>query len=155
MLPENHRMIRLWEGRNKAPLIKLLRLNTPRYFAAAEEKDFIVYLEREVDAYYVIEENEEIIGCGGINYGFDDGKSARLSWDIIHPQKHGQGYGSALVKHRLNEIAKHSSVEFIIVRTTVEAEKFYEKFGFVLKYAEKDFWAEGFDLRELHLDIRN
>lgn len=148
-------MIRLWDGSNKNQLIKLFQLNTPGYFAPAEEKDFSTYLEQLVDAYFVIEEKGDIIGCGGINYGIDEGKSARLSWDIIHPKKHGQGYGSALVKHRLNEITKHSNVERVIVRTTVEAEKFYEKFGFVLKHAEKDFWADGFELRELHLEIRS
>ena len=151
----NRAEIRLWDGENKEPLIELLRLQTPRYFAPAEEQDFNVYLENHADNYFTLVEGGTTIGCGGINYGFDGGKTARLSWDIIHPRKQGMGYGSDLVKHRLREIAKHPGIERVVVRTTTEAEKFYEKFGFELVYSEKDFWASGFHLRELHLRLRD
>ncbi|WP_294822766.1 GNAT family N-acetyltransferase [uncultured Flavobacterium sp.] len=74
-----------------------------------------------------------------------------LSWGIIHPDAHGKGIGSALVKFRIAEMQK-LGVEEIGVRTSQHVYQFYEKMGFTLKApVVKDYWAEGFDLYEMEL----
>ena len=151
---KNKAAIRLWDGKNKNRLLELLQLNTPKFFASAEAKDFDAYLDHSAEAYFTVEENGLIVGCGGINYGFDEGKSARLSWDIIHPEKQGMGYGSALVKHRLKEITNDKAVKRVVVRTTPEQAKFYEKFRFKQKHVKKDYWSPGYDLCEMELSFR-
>jgi N-acetylglutamate synthase-like GNAT family acetyltransferase len=49
-------------------VIELLRSNTPTFFAPAEEKDLIAYLDKEIEDYFVVEENSKIIAAAGINY---------------------------------------------------------------------------------------
>jgi len=146
-------MIRKYYAADFAAVIDLLRLNTPHYFEHAEEADLIRYLQTEVNHYFVYELSGQIVGCGGINFGFDGGKTARLSWDIVHPLKQGEGIGKKLTAYRIEQIVKEDIVERICVRTTQMAYQFYEKLGFVLQRIERDYWAKGFDLYEMNQDV--
>lgn len=137
--------IRTYTDSDIDSLLNLLRLNTPEYFAREEEQDFIKYLSEKLDLYFVAEENGAIIGCGGINR-YDDGKTAFISWDIIHPAHQGKGVGAKLTKYRIDVIKKREDVDKIIVRTSQHAFKFYEKMGFTLIEIIKDYWAQGFDM---------
>lgn len=143
-------MIRPYKPSDKSKLIELLRLNIPKYFAQAEEKDFDDYLDNYTEDYFVVEENGEIVGAGGINY-FPDAGLARISWDVIHPDFQGRGIGKQLMQHRLEHIRKDPTLWLVVVRTTQLVYGFYEKMGFALEKTEKDYWAEGFDLYQLRM----
>lgn len=145
-------MIRPYTNSDKEKLVELLRLNTPEFFAVAEEKDFIEYLEHHSQNYFVVEDSGTIIGSGGFNW-FDGGKTARISWDIMHPDFQGKGIGKELTLYRINQIKENPAVSLIVVRTTQLVYKFYEKIGFKLEKTEKDFWAKGFDLYQMTLDV--
>ena len=147
-------MIRQYLKKDKSRIIDLLRLNTPKYFDASEESDLVNYLENEVEEYFVYEENLEIIGAGGINY-FDEDRIARISWDIIAPKSQGKGVGKKMTQYRIHHLRENPKIEFIIVRTTQLAYKFYEKMGFDIEKVEKDFWAKNFDLYQMKLNIKN
>ena len=136
-------MIREYLQTDSAELIRLLRLNVPEAFHPEEEKDFIRYLQDEVEDYFVFEENETILGCGGLNYPDED--IGIISWDIIHPNYHGRGIGRQLMDFRL-DLLERNKVDLAIVRTSQHAFRFYEKFGFKLETVEKDGWAPGFDI---------
>jgi ribosomal protein S18 acetylase RimI-like enzyme len=144
--------LRSYTPLDKDALIALLRLNTPQYFDESEEGDFIRYLDEQVEDYFVVEEDKQIIGSGGINY-VADAKIARISWDIIHPDFQGKGIGKKLTLHRINQIKKNPAIDLVVVRTTQLVYKFYHKLGFELEKIEKDYWAEGFDLYQMRLDL--
>lgn len=146
-------MIRKYYTADFDAIIDLLRLNTPHYFYATEESDLIRYLQTEANHYFVYELSGEIVGCGGINFGFDGGKTARLSWDIIHPLKQGEGIGKRLTTYRMEQMAEDDMVERVCVRTTQMAYQFYEKMGFRLERIELDYWAQGFDLYEMYQNV--
>ena len=93
----------------------------------------------------MIEVDEEVVGSGGINY-FPNEQKARISWDMIHPNFQGKGYGAQLLQHRIRVIQQNGEVTRIIVRTSQLVYPFYEKNGFTLDQVEKDFWEEGYDL---------
>lgn len=133
-------------------LFELMTLNTPDYFATEELDDFIYYLDNFADNYYLVEDENRIVACGGFNLT-DDHKTARISWDIVHPDFHGSGYGSALIKHRVEQILQIPTVEIILVRTSQLVYRFYEKFGLELREVVKDFWAKGFDMYRLDCKI--
>ena len=118
-----------------------------------EEKEFIEYLDHLREDYFVFEENGVVIGCGGINYFLKD-NSARISWDMIHPDFHGRGIGKKLTLHRINKIKENPNINLIAVRTSQLAYKFYGKMGFELKSVEKDFWAEGLDLYLMEMNLK-
>ena len=133
-------------------IIYLLRLNTPKYFAPEEEADLKDYLDNHIDHYYIVEDDGKIIGCGGFNLT-EDKTEAMISWDIIHTDYHCMGVGSALTKFRIDKIMQIKGVNKISVRTSQLVYKFYEKFGFGLKEAIKDYWANGFDMYRMERDI--
>lgn len=145
-------MIRNYKDSDKKQLQTLIKLNIPEFFSDDEEDDFIKYLEEEREDYFVLEEDGIILGCGGINY-FPENGEARLSWDIIHPSFQGKGLGTRLTNYRIQKLMDHPDIHTIRVRTSRQAHQFYLKFGFNLMNVQKDYWAEGFDLYEMEMDL--
>lgn len=143
-------MIRAYVPKDKEDVLKLFRLNTPRYFAPAEEEDLSGYLDENSGHYFVAEENGIIIGAGGYNFLLNENLT-RISWDIIHPGAQGQGVGTALTRFRIAEIRKNSASKQIQVRTSQHVYRFYEKMGFSTLRTIKDFWASGFDLYDMRM----
>ena len=154
LLNEQAYQIRKYTSRDQEKVVELLRLNSPKFFDLSEEEDFISYLQQDSQNYFVAEDFGTIIGSGGINYGFDGGKTARISWDIIHPDQQGKGVGKRLSQYRINQIKQNPAVEMISVRTSQLVYPFYQKLGFVVERTEKDFWAKGFHLYQMALDLR-
>lgn len=146
-------IIRKYTEVDKTALIELIQLNTPQYFSLSETEDFVLYLDKYIEDYFVIETENIICGCGGIN--FEPNKAvARLSWDLIHPTYHGLGIGTMLTQFRINHIKQMQGIKTIVVRTSQLAYKFYEKFGFTKVDYQKDYWAPGFDLYKMVLIIK-
>ncbi|KAA3621054.1 MAG: GNAT family N-acetyltransferase, partial [Bacteroidetes bacterium] len=77
-------MIRRYEPKDKEQLMQIMQLNIPDAFAESEAKDFEHYLEQELEDYFVIEIDRKLVGGGGVNY-FPEERSARISWDMLHP----------------------------------------------------------------------
>ncbi|MEI7472175.1 MAG: GNAT family N-acetyltransferase, partial [Chitinophagaceae bacterium] len=92
--------IRMYQSGDKATVLHLFRLNTPKYFAMEEEKDLDFYLDHEIEQYFIVEQNHQIVGSGGINFSADK-KTGIISWDILHPDFQGQQIGTTLLKYRI------------------------------------------------------
>lgn len=142
--------IRPYSPTDDESIINLLRLNTPQYFAPEEEQGLRDYFANHIDLYFVVEDNDKVIGSGGINIS-KDRKIAVLSWDIIHPDYQGKGVGRLLTRFRLDRIKEIETIEKISVRTSQLVYKFYEKSGFELKEVVKDFWAQGIDMYRMEM----
>ncbi|OJX53509.1 GNAT family N-acetyltransferase [Flavobacterium sp. 38-13] len=147
-------IIREYAGSDKNRILELLRLNTPEFFSPNEEKDLSYYLDNEADNYFVLVMEGKIVGCGGFNLT-EDGKTAKISWDIFDPGYQGKGLGSALTRFRIEKIKENKQVKTLSVRTSQLVYPFYEKFGLRLREVVKDFWDEGFDLYQLDCDIES
>lgn len=146
--------LKLYKPHHKTSVVKLLRANTPEYFAPSEEVELKDYLENKREDYFVVEEQAEIIGAGGINY-FPVDKTARISWDMIHPEHHGKSIGTALTQYKIDLLVKNPTIDIIIVRTSQLANEFYEKMGFELINIQQDFWANGLHLYEMRRMVSN
>lgn len=94
-------VIRPYVPADREAIIRLLRLNTPTYFAPEEEPDLLFYLDAEAEHYFVVEINGALAGSGGFNFA-DNGKNGRISWDIVHPDHQGKGIGSLLTRFRID-----------------------------------------------------
>lgn len=145
-------IIRKHTNSDRTRIIELLRLNTPEYFSPTEEEDLIDYLDNHADNYFVVEDNNIIVGCGGFNLS-EDGEIGKISWDIFDPNSQGLGFGGALTKFRIQKIKEIDGVRTISVRTSQLVYPFYEKFGLKLREVVKDYWAKGFDLYRLDEDV--
>jgi ribosomal-protein-alanine N-acetyltransferase len=137
--------IRAYSKTDQVHVLDLLKLNTPDFFSEDEKEDFIYYLENEIEQYFVLEYDQTIIGCGGINFA-ENYTIGKISWDILHPKYQRKGFGNLLLTYRIDILKSIKSIQTISVRTSQLAYKFYEKLGFNLIEVNKDFWAEGFDL---------
>lgn len=141
-------MIKPYYPEHKDKLLQILRGNIPKYFAPSEEQDFSNYLDHEREDYFVVEYNDLIVGCGGINYKHHEQVSI-ISWDVIDRNYQGKGLGGKLLSHRLSHIISHFPSYSIRVRTAQDVFRFYEKYGFELKSIQKDYWAPGYDLYDM------
>lgn len=140
--------IREYTLHDKKAVLNILRLNTPQYFSPEEEKDLIHYLDSEIDHYFVLELDNQIVGSGGINFP-EDKTIGLISWGIIHPDYQKKSLGTALLKHRIEKLKEFNTIEQIVVRTSQVVYKFYEKSGFEIIEIVKDYWAKGFDLYKM------
>lgn len=142
--------IRLYHENDKQTLTSLMNSLIPQYFNYNELADFTLYLNNEIESYFIIEENKKIIGCGGINIFLDE-KLGKISWDMIHPDEQGKKYGSLLLQYRIDLLKQHPIIENIQVRTSQYAYKFYKKHGFELQQIIPNYWAAGYDLYDMLL----
>lgn len=145
--------IREFTLQDKEGVVSIFKLNTPQYFSPDEEKDLRNYLENEIERYYVLEVESKVIGGGGINIG-EDKITGKISWDLLHPDYQGQGFGTFLLKYRIERLREFKDLQEITVRTSQLAYKFYEKSGFKLTEKVEDYWAKGFDLYKMVLRVK-
>ena len=141
-------LIRPYVPSDKAIVMALFCENVPRFFAESEIADLDLYLDKEIEDYFVIETDGQIAGAGGINY---EDETGIISWDFLRPSQHGRGLGSALLQYRLSILRRNPGVKRVIVRTSQLTYSFYGKNGFQTVEVEKDFWAEGYDLYLMEL----
>ena len=144
-------MIQPYDESHRSQIVDLIQMNIPKFFHPSEEADFILYLEQEIEDYFVYEMEGTIVGCGGLNYKTTT--EGVISWDIIHPDYQGKGIGKELMMHRLEHLKSNDEIEKVTVRTSQLAYRFYEKFGFRLENIIKDGWAPGFDIYEMSMPL--
>lgn len=132
-------------------VVEVFRMNVPASFHSSEEADLRNYLKVNPDTYYLLRDNKPV-ACGGF---FIDPITnlARISWDFVSPEFHGKGYGSMLLKYRLEKIRELSGIRGIEVHTSQLAFMFYQKHGFKITHTEKDYWAKGYDLVRMVMDF--
>ncbi|ALI99105.1 GNAT family N-acetyltransferase [Rufibacter tibetensis] len=138
-------VIREYTLKDKPVILELLMLNTPMYFSPEEEADLTHYLDHEIEQYFVLEYQHQVVGCGGVNFS-EDLATGKISWDILHPEHQGKGLGSLLLHYRIKKLQELPHIQTISVRTSQLVYKFYEKQGFQLLEVTKDYWAKGFDM---------
>ena len=72
---------------------------------------------------------------------------------MVHPDHQKMGVGKTLVQYRIEQIRSQDLFNKVIVRTSQLAYLFYQKMGFNLEMTRKNFWATGFDLYQMSMDI--
>ena len=71
-------IIREYLPTDKDAIMSLIKLNTPDFFAEEEANDLSKYLDEEIEQYYVLLVDGEIVGCGGINFA-ENGTIGKIS----------------------------------------------------------------------------
>lgn len=144
-------MIRSYEVKDRARLIDIFNLNTPKYFHPNELSDLEKYLDNHGENHYVLEYKQEVVGCVG--YAFEpDANLGIIAWIFMDPKHQGSGFGRRAVNFCLDKFNAISDVTRIRVRTSQHVYQFFEKLGFQLMSTEKDYWAPGFDLYLMEMD---
>ena len=124
--------------------IKIIQSNTPKYIDYSEHSDYEDYLSRDDKIYFVLFEKSNIVACGG--YGLNKSRAkVVLSWGLVHSQHHNKGYGSELLKYRLNHIKHNYPDTEIHLDTSQHTYRYFEKFGFNVKQILKNGYGKGLD----------
>lgn len=159
--------IRNYISEDKTACINVFKSNCPKFFDASELEMFEKWLDHQVnigshyssptytnsekDAYYVIEsENKDIVACGGF-YVIKNTNEARLAWGMVHADHHHKGYGTALYKHRYNELKTFWPQHTLKLGTSQHTSAFYEKMGMKTKSIIKQGYGDTLDQYEMEL----
>jgi ribosomal protein S18 acetylase RimI-like enzyme len=140
--------LRPYQTADFTSIVGLFHLNTPSFFHPQEQADLEAFLADELENYYVIENEGEVVACGGSNA--EEG-TGWLSWYIVHPDYQGKGLGRQLVDKNLEILKRDTRVTEIEVRTSQLTHIFYEKAGFVLIETADDYWGPGLHLYRMKL----
>lgn len=134
--------------------------NIPVYFTPEEINDFTNFLEQrampkanEIQStfYYVLLNNNEVIGCGGFGERERDG-TVTLAWGLVHADFHKKGFGKFLLHHRLTEARNVYPSKTIYLDTTQFSCSFFEKFGFKTTKITNDFYMKGMHRYDMELN---
>jgi len=108
------------------------------------KKFFIEDLENEFSNYFVLKDNEEIIGYAGFWYMFENCDLVNIA---IKKERQGQGLGEKLLKFVIRKAIKENC-EFLhleVRKTNTKAKSLYEKYGFIKTRVRKGYYSDGED----------
>lgn len=108
------------------------------------DKKQLAYRNNDEEHYYVVEQYNRIIGCGGFYVSIKD-KKAIMCWGMIESDLHHKGFGRMFMKYRLELIEKLHPGFTVTLDTTQFSYQFFEKLGFKVTKITKNFYAEGLD----------
>jgi ribosomal-protein-alanine N-acetyltransferase len=127
------------------------------YFAEQELPLFDAFLDRDMERgpYDIVFKDDVIVGCGGIALNqptkYTNEPHVIMTWGMVDNQRHKEGFGKALLLHRIEQAKKIYPGIKIALGTTQHTYPFFEKYGFKTVFYEKDHWAAGLDLYQMEL----
>ena len=148
-------LIRPYKAQDKQDCLDTFKSNVPDFFSENEIADFEAFLTRleagiPKTQFYVIEDENRIVGCGG--FGDKDNKNIiSLAWGHIHKNEHNKGLGQQLLTYRLALIKRMYSELPLLIDTTQFSYGFYKKNGFRLLKITENYYTEGMHRYDMEL----
>ena len=137
-----------------AVCLDIFQSNVPEYFNADEESAFSAYLLNHASHYFIFLNEGQAVACGGYDIERESDR-ASLVWGMVHRRLHGQGYGTSLLIHRLKALQDHHPDVTLILHTSQNTYRFYEKFGFIVEQIIPNGYGAGLDQYDMTLDMQS
>lgn len=159
--------IRHYNADDKMSCMAVFDSNCPHYFDPTERAMFEKWLDHQssdfnyksptytnsvCDAYYVIQLEDCIAGCGGF-YVNDELKEVRLAWGMIDSNFHNKGLGTVLFLHRKEAAQAQWKGYTLNLGTSQHTYSFYEKMGFKIIEIEPKGYGEELDRIEMVFEL--
>jgi len=145
---------RPWTPADRELALALFDSNVPRYFAARERADFVEFIDNLPGPYFVVADAAgQPVGCGGYAVHDEKPDTVALCWGMIHREHHGEGWGDALLRHRLRMIAREPGFRRVEIETSQFSRGFFARYGFEARKEVVDGFAPGIDLIAMVLDL--
>lgn len=109
---------------------ELYRLNERNRFPAGYFKTFKENLQSESHVFLVVKDAAQAVGVGGIWRDVRGEALSYLVFGMVHPDRQGEGFGSALLLARLAALPDPNGFERVFLSAVAGAESFYTQFGF-------------------------
>ncbi|KEF35024.1 hypothetical protein RDMS_04295 [Deinococcus sp. RL] len=121
--------IRPYAPEDRAACLALFDANVPDFFAPHERAEFETWLQ-DPGEYFVLEDGGQVVACGGVWLGPEDrGRPAGLSWGMVARNAQRRGYGSQLLRFRLERLRALGARE-VHLDTSQHSAPFFARFGF-------------------------
>ena len=127
--------------------------NVGESFLDSERPDFENYLDTMPGPYFVVDENDVILACGGYAANIDEPDTADLCWGMVRRDLQGTGLGKLLVAARLERIEADARFRHVFLKTSHETAAFYERFGFVTEQVIEHGITEGLHRVDMRLTL--
>jgi ribosomal protein S18 acetylase RimI-like enzyme len=127
--------------------------NAERFFSPGDRDDFLAFLRSPPGFFGVLcDDAGNVVGCGGVGTR-DEGRTAVLTWGMVHASLHGRGLGKQLAVQRLLRLCAMPGVEKVLLNTSQETVGFYEKLGFIVVRHQPDGYRQGLDRYDHALQV--
>ena len=123
--------LRAITARDHNSCVSIYKDNEARFFPGGYLQEFQQDLSSNTYLWLGAEEQGELIALGGIRLGAEDAATASLAFGMVHPDKHGLGYGSALLLARIASLPPPAPVTRVFISTLKNSVGFFKRFGFV------------------------
>ncbi len=151
--------IRRYQKEDHVACMEIMKSNTPKFFAmdevtlfkewlVAQEKGTLAYSVSEKEYYFVLEDNNNILGCAGYLL-VDNTNEIYLSWGMVDHRFQKLGYGKKLLEYRIKSISQNFPDKKITLATTQNIAPFFEKYGFKTTNIKPKFYSESLDRYEM------
>lgn len=148
-----HAAIRSYLKSDRQECLEIFDKNCPEFFSPDERKGLELWLDVQdsgtityenslADFFYVILLNFEVIGCGGF-YIEKENRVARITWGMIHPEFHKQGYGKKLLEFGVKQVEYLFPDYKIELGTSQHTFPFFEKLEFETKRITENAYKHG------------
>lgn len=151
--------LRPYTPADRSACLTLFESNMPGSFLPHERNEFIAWLdvlEREAAEehieYSVLEDTGQIVACGGIWWGSKPERPAGFAWGMVALDLQRRGYGSLLVRARLERL-RALGVPEVHLDTTQHTAPYYARFGFRELGRTPDGYGPGMDRVDMALRL--
>lgn len=127
--------IRPFVPADRAACLALFDSNVPGFFLPSERVEFEGWLGQPFDAgesgeYFVLEDMGRIVACGGVWLDPNAAdRPAGFSWGMVARDAHRRGYGSSLLRFRLERLRELGAREAHL-DTSQHSAPFFARHGF-------------------------
>jgi ribosomal protein S18 acetylase RimI-like enzyme len=121
--------IREFEPDDLEACVEIHRSNQPDFVEPAALDSFVTFLRGATSYFLVIEDNGDVIACGGLEL-VGDPDSATLVHSMVHREYQRRGFGSALLAAQLSLLEHEERPMDLWTRAGNETAGFYERLGF-------------------------
>lgn len=132
-----------------ANCLALFDANCPEYFAENERADYMTYLDGTSDLYKVGLSQGRAVAVFGIANDQVQ-KRARITWIMVCPKSHGQGYGVGMMEYAI-KLAADCDAQVIDIAASHLSAPFFEKFGAIRIKTTMDGW--GPDMHKVDMEM--
>jgi GNAT superfamily N-acetyltransferase len=122
--------------------LRVYHSNEGAYFPTGRVDEFTTFLERGTSYFLVIEHENEVVGCGGLELS-GDGPWAWLIHGMIHKDHQNKGLGTTLLAARLSLLEPDGQPVQVRLRAGTAAAPFYDRFGFALHSVTQNHYGPG------------
>lgn len=146
--------IRDYQPSDEVACLGVFNSNIPKYFAEGERQEYLRFLRDKADrqTYLVLEQDQEIVGCGGYYVKLGEGWGG-LTFGMVEHSLHGTGLGKRLLLERLNRLVQIPKVEEIYLDTSQHTAGFFERLGFITEEITLNGYWDGLDRYDMKLAL--